>query len=86
MADGGCSAPAGGDPPADAEWDAGNMSCGELVMELRRRLRALAAGSVLRVVARDPGAPEDLPAWCRLTGHSLLAQRHPVYWVRRKEG
>ena len=77
---------AAADPASDAEWDAGDMSCGDLVMELRRRLRAMAAGKVLRVVASDPGAPEDLPAWCRLTGHSLLAQRHPVYWVRRKEG
>ena len=68
----------------DAEWDAGDMGCGDLVMELRMRLLAMVPGQVLRLVARDPGAPEDLPAWCRLTGHALLAAGHPVYWIRRK--
>lgn len=74
------------EPPHDAEWDAGAMGCGDLVMELRTRLLAMRPGQVLRLSARDPGAPEDLPAWCRLTGHGLLAARHPLYWIRRKDG
>lgn len=73
-------------PKEDAVWEAGDMSCGDLVLELRRRLTALGPGQVLRVVALDPAAPEDLPAWCRLTGHTLAAQAHPDYWIRRKEG
>ena len=73
------------DPAADAVWDAGTIGCGELVMELRPRLLALRPGQILELVARDPGAPEDLPAWCRLTGHTLVADRHPVYWIRRRE-
>lgn len=71
---------------SDAEWDAGEMGCGDLVMELRMRLLGMKPGQVLRLVARDPGAPEDLPAWCRLTGHALLGAEHPVYRIRRKEG
>ena len=67
------------------EWDAGDMGCGELVLELRARMRALERGHTLRLIARDPGAPADLPAWCRLTGHTLLAADHPVYLIRRKE-
>jgi tRNA 2-thiouridine synthesizing protein A len=70
-------------PVADA-WDAGGMGCGELVMALRLRLRDLPAGAVVRVTATDPAAPLDLPAWCRLCGHTLLAMTHPVYWIRRK--
>src|SRR5579871_3205194 len=50
-------------------WDAGDMGCGELVMALRVRLLKLAPGDVLELTARDPAAPHDLPAWCRLTGH-----------------
>jgi tRNA 2-thiouridine synthesizing protein A len=72
-------------PPAATTWDAGDMGCGELVMLLRLRLNALPPGSVLRLVARDPGAPEDLPAWCRLTGHRLVRAAHPVYDIQRKE-
>jgi len=65
-------------------WDAGDTGCGELVLELRARLARMQAGQVLRLVARDPGAPEDIPAWCRLTGHTLVAQQPPVYDIRKE--
>jgi tRNA 2-thiouridine synthesizing protein A len=70
---------------ADVEWDAGDLGCGELVLELRTRMQALERGQVLKLVALDPGAPADLPAWCRMTGHVLVAQEPPVYLIQRKE-
>ncbi len=73
-------------PAADAEWDAGDMGCGDLVFQLRMHLLPLKPGAVLKITARDPGAPEDLPAWCRLTGHTLVCSEHPLYWIKRKEG
>ena len=69
----------------DTEWDAGDMGCGELVMELRMRLKPMLPGHILKLTARDPGALEDLPAWCRLTGHRLMYADHPVYLIQRKE-
>jgi tRNA 2-thiouridine synthesizing protein A len=81
----GMDAPDAKPPPHDAEWDAGDMGCGDLVLELRLRLRAMAPRAVLRVRAADAGAPEDLPAWCGLTGNALVAATHPYYWIRRKE-
>jgi tRNA 2-thiouridine synthesizing protein A len=69
----------------DAEWDAGDLGCGELVLGLRLRLEAMPPGHVLKLTALDPGAPADLPAWCRLTGHALVQAEHPVYLIRRKE-
>jgi len=66
------------------EWNAGALACGDLVLELRERLGAMRPGEVLRVVAVDPGAPADLPAWCRMTGHRLVASEHPVYLIRRR--
>ncbi|MDN4036535.1 sulfurtransferase TusA family protein [Massilia sp. YIM B02443] len=56
----------------DIEWNAGDLACGDLVLELRRRVRA-EPGKVFRVIALDPGAPSDIPAWCTMTGHALLA-------------
>lgn len=70
---------------ADAEWDAGDLGCGELVLELRKRLRAM-PGRVLELRALDPGAPEDLPAWCRLT-HNELIRHDPDtgrFWIRSR--
>jgi tRNA 2-thiouridine synthesizing protein A len=75
-------------PPDEAaadSWDAGDIGCGELVLALRRRLNALPPGAVLNLVATDPAAPEDLPAWCRLTGNPLVRASHPEYRIRRKE-
>lgn len=70
-------------PPA-VEWDAGDSGCGDLVMELRMRLNAMSPGELLKLTARDPGAREDLPAWCRLTGHELVEGVPPTYLIRRR--
>ena len=67
-----------------ARWDAGEMGCGQLVFELSRRVGPLQPGETLEIVARDPGARTDLPAWCRMTGHTLVSADHPVYVLRRK--
>ena len=71
--------------PVAGEYDAGERGCGEIVMELRIVMQLLAPGAILRLVARDGGAPEDLPAWCRMTGHTLVRADHPVYLIRRRE-
>jgi tRNA 2-thiouridine synthesizing protein A len=67
------------------DWDAGEMGCGDLVLALRLRMDRLPPRATLKLVARDPGAREDIPAWCRMTAHTLLAQSHPEYWIQRKE-
>ena len=66
------------------EWDAGEMGCGEILILLRSRMKRLDPGEVLRLTARDLGAPEDLPAWCRLTGRRLLRADHPYYWIEQR--
>ena len=43
----------------------------------------LSPGQVFRLVTRDEGAPVDVPAWCRLTGHVMLDASHPVYYLAR---
>jgi NifU-like protein involved in Fe-S cluster formation/TusA-related sulfurtransferase len=72
-------------PGTVSVWDAGDLSCGELVLELRTRL-AVMPSQMLRVIALDPGAPEDIPAWCRLTGHVLVRQDEATssYWIRAR--
>jgi tRNA 2-thiouridine synthesizing protein A len=72
------------EPTPAGSWDAGDMGCGELVFELMMQLRALAPGQVFRLTTRDAGAPHDIPAWCRLTGHALVRAEPPHYLIRRK--
>ncbi len=66
------------------EWDAGYMGCGEVIILLRLRMEKLKPGELLRLTARDEGAPVDLPAWCRMTGRRLLRAEHPEYWIEQK--
>jgi len=68
----------------DEEWDAGDLGCGELVLELKGRLDRMRPRQVIKVIALDPGAPADMPAWCRLTGHTLRHEEHPVYLIERR--
>jgi tRNA 2-thiouridine synthesizing protein A len=51
----------------------------------RGRAQELKVGDKLEVVAQSPGAPIDLPAWCRMTGHTLVSADHRVYVIQRKE-
>jgi tRNA 2-thiouridine synthesizing protein A len=69
----------------DGEWDAGDLGCGELVIHLRNKLRAM-PDKVLKLVAHDPGAPADIPAYCRMTGHQLLWVEPAThsYWIRAR--
>lgn len=70
---------------ADGEWDAGDLGCGDLLLPLRGKMRQLGPGQILRLTARDPSAPEDIPAWCGVTGHRLIHAEHPTYWICRRE-
>jgi tRNA 2-thiouridine synthesizing protein A len=72
-------------PTHDDLWDAGDLGCGELVMYLRPRLRAM-PGKVLKLIARDRGALEDIPAFCRMTGDDLVhaAPAECSYWIRAR--
>ncbi|MFN3240404.1 MAG: sulfurtransferase TusA family protein [Planctomycetota bacterium] len=71
-------------PSGHASWDAGGMGCGDLVLELRQRLAKLPPRGLLHLIATDPGAPTDLPAWCSMTGHTLESAEHPDYRIRRR--
>jgi tRNA 2-thiouridine synthesizing protein A len=60
-------------------WNAGDAGCGSLIVGLKRQLEQMKMGELLRVTAHSAGAPADIPAWCRMTGHSLVESNHPDY-------
>ena len=69
----------------DEIYDSLDRGCGDFIIELRRVMRELAPGSILMIASRDAGAPVEIPAWCRLTGHTLLDSAPPFYLVRKPE-
>src|SRR5271165_49195 len=53
--------------------DVKGLSCPLPVLRANRTLRGLAPGDRLRVLATDRAAVADFQAYCRETGHALLA-------------
>jgi TusA-related sulfurtransferase len=68
----------------DDEFDGGEETCGRVIINLFTYLKSQAPGATILVVSRDPGAPQELPAWCRMTKNPLLEQAHPYYLVHYK--
>lgn len=64
--------------------DARQLICPMPVIRTQELIRQLAAGDELEVVATDPGALEDIPAWCRVHGHEVLAtsEQSPEITIR----
>ncbi len=73
-------------PVAHRHLDAGQSACGELLVLIHIQMRDLQEDQVLHVVGHDRGAIQDIPAWCRMTGHSLLAliDERPAHFFIQK--
>ena len=59
------------------------------VIALAKRIGDVEVGGVVAVLADDPAAADDIPAWCRMRGHEYLGESAapdgvPVYSVRRR--
>ena len=70
---------------ADAFYDAGAQGCADGPLdEVAAQLRRLAPGQTLEVRATEPSVANDLPAWCRMTGHELVTRDEDRYLIRRR--
>lgn len=54
--------------------DARGLNCPEPVMMLHKRVRELADGDELLVLATDPSTTRDIPKFCHFLGHALLEE------------
>ena len=71
----------------DDELDASGLLCPLPVLKARKRLKGMAPGAVLRLIATDPAAVVDVPHFCREAGHDLVSAEEGdgarVYLIRR---
>lgn len=58
---------------ADRILDTKGYLCPIPVVKAKLALDEMAPSQVLQVLATDPGSQQDFPAFCRETGHLLLA-------------
>lgn len=56
----------------DATLDCSGLSCPMPIVKLAQRMIELESDQVLELLADDPGAKQDVPAWCNRTGNEYL--------------
>jgi tRNA 2-thiouridine synthesizing protein A len=57
---------------AETLLDTRGLNCPLPVLRARKAMQKLAPGSVVRILATDPGTVKDFKAFCRATGHELV--------------
>ncbi len=70
------------------ELDCRDLPCPMPVIELARHIGDVAVGELVAVVAHDPAAAVDVPAWCRMKAQEIAGtdtahDGAPRYVVRR---
>ena len=67
--------------------DATGQLCPLPVIELARRIADVEIGAVIEVLADDPAAATDFPAWCRMRDQEFVAavpaDSGTAYLIRR---
>ena len=64
-----------GPAQADERLDTRGLLCPQPIIETARAVERMAPGQLLEVVSDDIGVLEDMPAWCKGTGHELVGMR-----------
>ena len=57
----------------DRTLDLSGLNCPLPILRAKKALADMESGSVLQILATDPGAHGDFAAFCRQTGNLLLA-------------
>ncbi|MDC1184103.1 sulfurtransferase TusA family protein [Gammaproteobacteria bacterium] len=58
----------------DSVLDSTGLLCPLPVLKIRKKLKEMKKGSVLRVIADDPAAIIDIPHYCHESGNKILKQ------------
>ena len=62
----------------DIEIDATGLLCPLPVLKLRKRMKSLNSGSIIKILTDDPAAIVDIPHFCNENKHFLLDTRKPL--------
>ena len=55
------------------QLDARRLLCPMPVIKVQDKVNELLPGDILEVVCTDPGALNDVPAWSRINGHTIVS-------------
>lgn len=59
----------------DGVFDGGDMDCGSgLILLIRENMLKIPEKGILEMRSREPTVADDLPPWCRMSGHRYLGK------------
>ena len=58
----------------DSELDSTGLLCPLPVLKIRKKLKEMQKGDILRIMADDPAAIVDIPHYCHESGDKILRQ------------
>lgn len=53
--------------------DVRRFLCPMPVIKTQDRIKLLSVGDQLTILCTDPGVLNDIPSWCRINGHKVVA-------------
>ncbi len=56
----------------DKKLDCKGLSCPMPILKLAKTMKGMNSGEVLEMEGTDPGSKNDVPGWCKKTGHKFL--------------
>lgn len=72
---------------ADEILDCSGMLCPIPVIKTSKAIKQIEVGQILKMISTDPGAPPDMNAWSKNTGHVLLDSHQEadtyIFYFRR---
>lgn len=57
------------------QLNARRLLCPMPVIKTQDKVATMQPGDTLEVICTDPGALNDIPAWCRINGHKVVSTR-----------
>ena len=72
----------------DIVFDGGDLDCGSgLILLIREQMLKTPVDGILEMRSREPTVADDLPPWCRMSGHDYLgkeaADGYTRYFIKR---
>ena len=66
------------------EWDTGNLSAGEILIQLKKKIGNMNSGNILKLKTKESGMKEALFSWSLLTGNKLLKSKESEFYIKRR--
>lgn len=66
------------------EWDAENLSSGEILIQLKRKMASLKSGNILKLKTKESSIKDALFSWSLLTGNQLIKSKESEFYIKRK--